>query len=673
MKLKLGPADLIAKIGSSSPVIRISNDWIGSSSNLAVPDYKDVVPANTVWNTDSALSSALAVGGDVDLGGNAYRITSVKKLTSSANPDVTSIRNGIISGAQEITGWSGGPIYTASAPSLDGSDLSFHLEDLTNPNRPRAAQWPRYNTAGYSGNLSAQEADFAQKYRFTASPHWINFTNPGTEYENANTITWIDIDVAIETAIGITPSNATDYFVGALGGAQQTVYSKVTAYNSTTKRLSVSLGMGSASPDLWFAFYGSANLIVDDDEYAYSPGSQQIHYKASYGSPTAVGIPVTGQFFSYANGVDLDNMVFMSSNSDNDTSTGMIAANGASPARMQITNCKFYNTWIIGHNLVFDMDRVQCYDTIERGWNTAGSADASSITNCRFVGTEEKSWLFLNGALGTIGRTTISGCYFEAHGPHAQAISVFQNLPKNCDIRNNIFHNCRAAIAMQGNVLGDDSAATANNTAIENNLFVTNKGLNADAYDGQSQIVLYTSVTDSVSWELRVRYNTMVGDLLSAGGTARGSNSFTLANSAATTSTNQDFYYESNICKGSLVSVQAGNGGAYYSSNASCTEGTSSANPWRLFAPSFGPTDLPTPAGGISDYLNESTFATTGAASTAAPDGGRIGIRWGRVPAESDFATLRLDFASVANPTDVSGYAVQTSSGEIAFNVDNRP
>lgn len=677
MKIKIGGDDFVAKIGDASSVFRFGTDWIGVGDRAAVPNYREAVPADTVWRTDAELTSALSVGGDIDLGGNAYRITSSKKLTSSSNPDVTSIRNGIISGAQEIQDntWStlGDGIYSASAPALDGSDLAFHLEDLTNSNRPKAAQWPRFDTSGYSSNLSVYETDFARKYRFSASPHWVHFENPGTGFHDANTITWIDIDRTIESAIGITEANATEFFVGALGGATQIVFSKVTAYDAGNMRLTVSLGMGTPSAELYFAFYGSRTLIVDDDEYAYSPGSQSIHYKASYGSPTTVGIPAQGNFFQYANGVDLENMVFLSSNSDGDTATGMITANGSDPARMQITDCKFYNTWIIGHNLVFDMNRVQCYDTIERGFNTASSSSASSITNSRFVGTEEKSWLFLNGALGTIERTSIRGCYFEAHGAHAQAISVYQNLPKNCDIRNNIFHNCRAAIALHGNTLGDDSSGTATNTAIENNLFVTNKGLNAKGYSSQAHLVVFTSVTDTLDWELRVRYNTLSGNLIDDNKLARGSNSFTFANNANTTSTNQRFYYEGNICKGSLVSLQAGNGGAYYASNASCTEGVSPVdNPWRLYAPSFGPTDLDTPSGGTSDYLDERTFLTSGLASTAAPDNGRIGIRWERIPMEANFATLRLDFESVANPTDVSGYPLQESSGKIAFNTDDR-
>lgn len=671
MLLRKGSSEVSLRKGSSAvvPTFSADIDWVGTGDAQVIKSYRTVIPAATTWLDNSAFATKIAGGGNIDLEGGHYRVSSIHSLSS-----VTGISNGVISAAVVASGWSeSGGIYstTTIGSTINAGEEMFYLEDLEASSEPKPAVYPRPSLS----NLPNQDAvDLANEFRYAAGEHWITPVSwsPSGGSEPTSAV----LDAADVTALGISAANATEFFIGAYGGAEQVAYTRVTSFDESTKTVSFAAmsGINDNAGRFKIAFFGYSGLIQADGEYAFSPGTGTLHYRTGYGSPTTAAIPSRGQCFSNGNGTTFDNVVLMSNRYDGSSSWMIDIGGTKSSDPLVFQNCKSYNTFILAQTGRVTATNSQFYRSYFSFLSTEYQA---LLSKCRFDGTETKPCVFVNGEQSNtstlIDENLIDGCYFRTPSVHAQGISLYQGAPKNSIVRNCIFHDCRAAISYNG-APGVNSPASK--LRIENNLITTRKALSV--YDGtlnnQATINAYAGVHPSQSHETFIRHNTVSSylDYVGTGASdpkARGigSISFSLANSDAT----NKLYVEGNLIRGSIVMPSDPKFG-YMARNTNCSDGETSSNPYRMYAPAFSSTDLATPAGGFGDLFDINTFAASGSASTASRLSGPIGILWSNIPSESDLSLIRLDFIDVINATDVGAFSASITE-EVSLGEDFRP
>ncbi len=518
------------------------------------------------------------------------------------------------------------------------------------------------------------------RYRLSRNPNWYNIKDSTTALAVIRTA---DGDNATGSAItgfrfiDTSIIDAVDAQVTAAGGISstgfiylasdnRTAFAAASAWDSITGELTFS------EPGITYQGYVSFAMLGGKDleagEYSYDAPNNKVYYRPVNGDPSKCRVPYKPEIMALGNS-GADTTVTFEGSTICGASLNPIGNVGnikkAADYNLVMRDCHIHT----GKNGIYNgvaIDIERCVvERIERyGIQCAG--ENCLIVNCVVKDTESSSAIYASAA----HHPTVAMAPFEVrncllHTPasgHGQGITLGNDVWQQATIENNIFYNCSRAFAFQPAKTLSNRCTVPGTFKFNNNMVLTTSSVYGDFPSGQAMIAFNGAADDhllGLDQLAEFRHNTVFCDE----DTVPGDNqavAWTLSIGKLEKST---VTLDSNICAMILVPVQ-GNGN----------------NPQERFAnlqlhteagsnPGWGSSDLATP-NELSDVFNKDTFTTTGVASTAASDGGVIGVRYNNIPTEDQIEIFSVDWSSTFIPETLP--APPVSYSETYGGDDNR-
>ena len=250
---------------------------------------------------------------------------------------------------------------------------------------------------------------------------------------------------------------------------------------------------------------------------------------------------------------------------------------------------------------------------------------------------------------------------------HGQAVSLYQSSWQNAEVDHNIFYNCQRALSFQPSGTGD----TGNIGSFEftNNLYYLDEIRDDPVPSGQTGFAWNggdASALDGLGQVVEIRNNTFVlsQDLYDDSATNNAQQPLRMSFS---NSEYLPFFTANNIMPTRIIPTAADFSNSTETGHASLNNAQWGTHPINE---AFAQSDISST--GFSGVFNLSTLTTTGAWSTAASDGGVLGIRWNSVPAAADLATLDRTWATTYTAASMPTVSYPTNADDIVVANDDK-
>ena len=586
----------------------------------------DAAPSNSTLDLTGRLFGA--VPGDASIRDNNKPLTITGGAISAALPQAWSnpVSGSITADLTEET------VISGSAPLIDRESTMI----------PRLATWPEPPAA-------------MLPYPTDTNENWITVTGSATngiihtdEGDNANGATITGFEITDPTTLayinsGIGGLTASSLCVFHHSSSNRVAAAQMVSWNPTT-----GVAVLNAAETLEYngyfsmAFTGNAAFMRYPGDYVIDQSLNQAIYRPNGSSGEKAMVSLTmDQIWRSDWPADL---TFNGVEFFGNTNTIWSRAVGESIRGSVVFNdCYFHEA---GVAISGDAD---CYDCrfiqlVERGIT---GPDGLTIERCYFkdvLHSSAISALCDSGDDDPVLTTTVRDCYFTMpSSDHGQALSLYKNSWQNATIEHNLFVNCQRNIAFQPQ---GPLRSTPGVCKFENNLMI---------YDSQ----LKGPTAGQVSWA----FNGLADDnLTSAQQVIIRSNTMLMSPSVYALD-NDDGRWALTVMKlnNSTVNVENNFLGAIQDSAEDQTNfparvphkhannlllrppfvngGTS------LYGASFAETDLPSSSTVYTDYVSdyENLTLATGL-TTAATDGGTVGVRWTSTPTVSEALDAPYDW-----------------------------
>jgi hypothetical protein len=654
-------------------IITDSSSWSVTADEASIGniDY-----SNITWEPLSALQAeidGISAAGTLDLTGRYFAAVPNESnivTPNNTNADGMTINGGTISGAM-VQSWSA-PVNGVVTADLTTDTTIIGSAILVDPSAslmPRLAAWP-------------EPPPEMLAYPTDSNENWIVVTESGI---TNGTIQTVSGDNAAATITGFTITDPTTlaYINSGINGLDPT--SLCVFHHSSTNRV------GAAQVVSWdpvtgvavlnsnetlpyngeyfsFAFTGNAAFLRYDGDYVIDQHLNKAFYrpKDSSGQEAMVSL---GLSFVWRSDYDVDltfNGVEFFGGSG---SLWSRAYGAASPGSVVFNDCYFHEAGL-GSSGMADYYDCRFIRLLDRGID---GPDGITVERCYFKDIQHSS--AISTKCTTLGDstddpvrlTTIRDCYFT--GPasdHGQAISLYKNTWQNATVERNLFANMPRYIAFQGD--NNNVRTTPGVCTFQNNLMVFDSQLTGPTL-GQPTFAFNGNPDDSPgdsAQEVIIRSNSILMSP-SVYGLPTAYEDFGRFQITIAKLVKSTVYVENNLLgaidaapdpdppnPALLPHNRANNQQILPAYNNNPTE--------SVYGITFGSTDLPT-RGAYANYITDwenLTLATP--LTTAATDGGPVGIRWAGSPTVSEILDPPLDWhqqwtaepVPVAAPGDLS-------------------
>ena len=652
------------------------------------------------WSSLQTLLDATPDGGSLDLRGQGFEPEdNTDPFPTNNNKDLIVV-GGYLTAAKALSSWTdlGGGVYSSDINLSWLDDMRNYLVDADQDDAPALKVYPAV-PSGYGNN------------RFSVNANWlkINSINAGINNGVANIYIEKYGDVTNQVLSG--PDTTSDTYPWTYvdeDGDTVGVASKITGFTITdptlrdevTARVNAvglsSIGINIHSgpnvtafslPDTWdpvtgvmtfaedfgigyngyisFCMYGGQDLA--SGEYSIDINNNTIYYNPVSGDPTNASMPLRPHIFQVSSGGQADIQFYGTTfigGSQGTHNASLLSAGTDGTRKSTLKNCSFSFGKYACYGTANDVERCT-FDRMESSAIITGPG--CRIVNSTFTGMENKSAISNMGdQVGTtvIEPSLISGCYFNLPTTgHGQGISLYQDSWINATVENCIFFNCARAMSFQP--YKSDPHTTTGSMKFNNNLIVTNATVqpNNEVLSGQT-VLAFNGAVDvalNASQLVEFRHNTLFADETTLTGSVSTSFSSIMSNLI-----NSSLTLESNVA-GRMMTAFESSGGL----------GGPSKRFANLFLPingssigttSWGSTDLPF-FNTTSDVFDRLTLTTQGVATTAAADGGSIGVRWSSIPTQAELENITVDWTDTHIPQTLP----RATSYSTAWGGDNTP
>ncbi len=556
------------------------------------------------------------------------------------------ITGGTLSGAMEQS-WSApvNGVVTADLTEDEVISGTAQIIDLDAAMMPRLAAWPEPPAA-------------MLPYPTDSNDNWIVITEDGINNGTVQTVGGDNANGSKITGFTVTDQATLDYINSGINGLEPT--SLCVFHHSSTNRVGAAqvvswdpvTGVAVLNQDetlpygsyFSLAFTGNAAFIRYDGDYVIDQHLNQAIYRpnGSNGQGTMVSLTTSQIWRSDYGATDLTfNGVEFFGGTGGCWSR---AVGDAAISSIVFNDCYFHEAAIgvAGMADCYDCRFIRLLDrgidgpdgiTVERCYLSDIQHSSAISTKCTSTGDANND---------PVAMTTIRDCFFS--GPasdHGQAISLYRNTWQNCLIEHNLFVNMPRYIAFQPSGV---ARTTPGVCRFENNLMIFDSQLTGPttgqptvAFNGLDDTYSPNTVGQVVIW----RSNTiMMSPEVYALGDDWGRFSVTIEKLKKST-----VYCENNLVGSLDASAEAAGLVPHNRANNQLVLPPYNNNPTEsVYGISFGSTDLPT-LSEYGDYIEDwenLTLATP--LTTAATDGGPVGIRWTGSPTVSQLLDPPLNW-----------------------------
>ncbi len=622
------------------------------------------------WSSLQTLLDATPDGGSLDLRGQGFEPEdNTDPFPTNNNKDLIVV-GGYLTAAKALSSWTdlGGGVYSSDINLSWLDDMRNYLVDADQDDAPALKVYPAV-PSGYGNN------------RFSVNSNWlkVNSTSNGINNGTAQTDGGDDAQGELITGFTVTDPtlrNEITARVNAVGissvginihaGPNVTAFRIPTAWDSNTGVMTFAEDFGiTYNGYLSFCMYGGQDLAPG--EYSIDINNGKIYYNPVNGVPQSAAMPLRPHIFEVSSGGLADIQFYGTTfigGSQGTYNASLLSARTDGTRKSTLKNCSFSFGKYACYGTANDVERCTFY-RLESSAIITGPG--CRIVNSTFRGMENKSAISNMGdQVGTtvIEPSLISGCYFSLPTTgHGQGISLYQDSWINATVENCIFFNCARAMSFQP--YNSDPHTTTGSMKFNNNLIVTNATVqpNNEVLNGQT-VLAFNGGVDTVlnaSQLVEFRHNTLFADDTILTGSISTSFSAIMSNLI-----NSSLTLESNVAGRMMTAFESDNG-----------LGGPSKRFANLFLPingsaigttSWGSTDLPF-FNTTSDVFDRLTLTTQGVATTAAADGGSIGVRWSSIPTQAELENITVDWTDTHIPQTLP----RATSYSTAWGGDNTP
>lgn len=497
--------------------------------------------SSTTWESFETLQTLIdATPSDGTLDLNGRRFAPLEQQTSELDRvvinDPITLTNGTI-GLIEVPTWSpvGGGVYEHTLEYDTYAHARFYIVDENATDRPQLATYPVpvNDTAVGEGNYYDLD-EFRLNYTPQTMPWQVSDTD--ITVDGSGYISQIDLSAATWLAdfeSVVNPSNASTFCLQMHVTDNRNGGSKVTGYDSGTKVLTVESTIVNTRSTVSFSISGPS-LIGTRGDYAYDPGNNKVVYKPANGDPSAAVVP-SGRYgirCNYSSGPEysaegvagstvLKNIEFLGGV---ESSVNYLVDLGTSSAL--ISGCSFHD-FDTGVSMDSGATSKGTIDRCSFTWMTARGVSARPglrITNSEFRFTQGSSTILYQTTSeyedAELAESLVDSCVFETPcSTHGNALSFYNKSIANAVVRNNIFVNSYLGFINQNS--GGASDIYPTKFIAENNCFIYNKvagsvtlgeGAFKVAHNDFSNTGDYASWPSTPTWVVTIRNNTVVAD-----------------------------------------------------------------------------------------------------------------------------------------------------------------
>jgi len=402
---------------------------------------------------------------------------------------------------------------------------------------------------------------------------------------------------------------------------------------------------GRADKYLNVSFTGlDPNTFLESGEFCIRRAENRIYYRPVNGNPNSSRVPVMSKIFRLSDlqTLTLDNMELFGQLQGTDSSPGIISSNSGENAGI----LKTQNNTIIRHGAAccfgirIDLEDSSFYEfTLRFG---SGLSSGRALRNY-FGNAANKSILYF-GYSTTENPILIKDNFFDLPATaHGQPISLYQESWQNATIEHNLFYNSERVLSFQPSSGNDGDESNVGTFRFANNLIYIDTLRNSSLKSGQSGFAFNggeAPALDGLGQKVIILNNTFAvsAALVDTNSTTNVFQQIDLSlnklqHSEVLTANNvyarrripsqSDYDLTTEDGHGSLSNLDFGN---------------------LAFQSGYAATDVLNI--GYDGVFDPNTLRPIGDLTTAATDGGAIGIRWESIPDPENIKTLDRTWAS---------------------------
>lgn len=639
-------------------------------------DYDGPVAPFASLSSLEALISSATEGDTIDLEGKHYRPADMTEADSydlgvAISKDIT-LSNGTISGTLDTT-WTesttAGIFYTdiptSTNSNVDYTDPRVYIIDDAQTDAPY---------------LQARRQDSRDEYKpyngLSKSDIWYNMDGTdGTRTMSGNFATSITADASVKAEwdayFSGGASGTTTMFLG-LPNLVSTVENS--SYNSSTGELTFSAPTDLDVVSYMHVIFSGLDpaTYLEPGEYCFRASESRIYYRPVNGSAASARVPAMTKLFRTTvaqKTLTLDGCTLYGTMEGNDSSAGAISSAqlGADAGVFATRNgtTMRHCASAISINKI-DLQDSNFYEFTRRF--ASGCQSGQALRN--YFGNAANQSIIFFGFSSTADPILVRDNMFNLPAStHGQAVSLYQDSWQNAEVDHNIFYNCQRALSFQPGGGSDGDTSNVGSFEFTNNLYYVDEIRDDPVLSGQTGFAWNAGDApdlDGLGQVVEIRNNTFVlsQDLYDNSATNNAQQTLRMSFS---NSEFLPFFTANNIMPTRIIPTAADYSASTETGHASLNNAQWGTHPINE---AFAQSDISST--GFSGVFDLSTLTTTGAWSTAASDGGAVGIRWNSVPAASDLATLGRTWASTYTAATLPTVSYPTNADDIVVAGDDK-
>ena len=643
------------------------------------PTIEEVFGSFTELNT---LISSASEGSTLDLNGVHYRPADISEADSFPNgilinKNIT-LENGTVSGTLDLN-WSesttAGIFYADIPVSTNGNitydDPRVYLIDNAQTEQP-------YLQARRQDSRNA----FKKYNALSKNNVWYNVLNSRAIDGNGDVISITAPDTEAEAEWDLYFNSGVSNTATLYRGISNLVYTVVNAsYNSGTKTLTFqSPAVDASSTYMEVIFTGlDPHIYLEPGEYCFRNGEGRIYYRPVSGSASKARLPVMSKVIRLTGQnktLTLDGCTLFGQLLGNDSADYLIgggfnslevAAKLATRNGTIIRNCS-----TAFRSVTVDLQDSEFYDFITRGG--AGVYSGQVLRNY-FGNAANQSALFFSASSTTSPILIEDNIFAMPASTHGQPVSAYLDSWQNCTIRHNIFYNCERSHSFQPSSSTNGDINNLGTYLFANNLIYIDQLRDDPAISGQAGFAwngVDATNLDGLAQVVTIQNNTFVASqALYDGSIADDNKSQQLVRLYLDNTQHLEVLTANNIMSSRMIPDT----NEFAESSANTGHGSLCNGQWGTIpglSTSLAQSDLL--SAGFSGVLNVNTFEPQGTWSTAATDGGKLGIRWSSVPSASAIGSLTRTWAASYPADTIPSVSFPTNPDDlIVYGDDKRP